>query len=82
MPSEAELALTRSIAEILEERGFIATGEALGDYLVMVEITNWTDDGQGRTKYVNVIPGDHGLPSHRVLGLIEVCGNLLDFSDE
>jgi hypothetical protein len=82
MASKAELELTLAISAVLQERGFINDGEALGDYLVMAEVSNWTDAGQGKTKYANVIPGDHGLPAHRVLGLIEVCGNLLDFEDE
>ncbi len=82
MASEAELELTRAISAVLQERGFISDGEALGDYLVMTEISNWTDEGQGKTKYANVIPGDHGLPTHRLLGLVEVCGDLLEFQDD
>lgn len=82
MASKAELDLTLAIGVVLQERGFLSEGEAVGDYLVMAEVTNWTDEGQGKTKYANIIPGDHGLPSHRVLGLIEVCGDLLDFNDE
>jgi hypothetical protein len=82
MASKAELKLALLIGEVLTERGMLNDGEALGDFIVMCEVTNWTDEGRGNTKYANVIPGDNGLPSHRVLGLIEVCGQLLDFPDE
>lgn len=82
MASEAELALALAIGEVLQERGYLKTGEALGDYLVMCEVANWTDEGKGKTKYVNIVPGENGVPVHRLLGLIEVCGDLLDFGNE
>jgi len=82
MASKAELDLGQLIAEVLQERGFLQDGEALGDYLVMAEVSNWTDEGQGKTKYVNIIPGEYGISMHRVRGLIEVCSDLLDGDDE
>ncbi len=77
MASKAELELTRAISEVLAERGFITDGLALGDFLVMCEVTGWTDEMAGKTKYANIIPGDLGIPAHRVQGLVEVCGNML-----
>jgi hypothetical protein len=75
MATAAEEGLARAIGEVLAERGFLQDGGMLGDWLVMVEIAQL--EQPDRTKYGNIIPGDNGMPAHRVLGLIQVCEDML-----
>lgn len=74
--------LEARIGEVLQERGLIGDGETVGDFVVMAEINNFSADGAGSTKYANVIPGENGIPAHRLLGLIEVCGDMLRSDDD
>lgn len=82
MATKAELQLITAIADVLQERGYLADGLALGDFIVMTEITGWNDEMAGKTKYANIIPGENGIPAHRVTGLISVCSDLLEWVDE
>lgn len=82
MASKAELELQLNIGQVLQERGILLEGEAVGDYVVQVEITNWTEDGRGKAKYANIVPGEYGIPLHRAVGLIQVCSEMLEPVDE
>lgn len=75
---DAEGALVRAIGDVLRERGLIEDSEMIGDWHVMVEVTMLNPESRGSTKYANIIPGENGIPIHRVLGLIDVCTDLLN----
>ncbi len=70
--------LAAAIGEALHASGFLRDGDVLGDWHVMCEVTSLEPDGQGITRYANLIPGENGIPMHRVRGLIEVCSGMLD----
>jgi hypothetical protein len=76
--SAADERLAEAIGEALHASGFLREGEILGDWHVMCEVTMLDPEGRGRTKYANIIPGEQGIPMHRVRGLIDVCTELLD----
>jgi len=76
----AEAALQRAITDALESAGYLGSEAILGDWHVMCEVTNLSE--QGKTQYVNIIPGINGVPMHRVKGLIEVCAEMLDEQQE
>lgn len=76
MTSEEELAV--AIGKVLAERGHLGEDEMLGDWHVMAEVSLLSPEERGKTKYVNIIPGEDGLPMHRVVGLIDICRELLD----
>lgn len=73
-----EEALVVAIGNALREAGHLEDGDMLGDWHLMCEITSLDPDSRGRTQYVNVIPGEHGVPMHRVRGLIQVCSDMLE----
>jgi hypothetical protein len=73
--AEEELAV--AIGNALRERGHLGDGEMMGDWHVMCEVTSFTPDSLGETKYVNIIPGENGTPLHRVIGLIMTCTDML-----
>jgi hypothetical protein len=73
----SEEALVVAIGNALREAGHLREGDILGDWHLMCEITSLDPDSRGKTKYVNVIPGENGVPMHRVLGLIRVCCDML-----
>lgn len=70
--------LSKAIADYLVEKGMLNAGEAVGDFIVMVEINSFTEEGKGKTWYGNIVPNEGSMPLHRALGLIEVCTGLFD----
>jgi hypothetical protein len=82
MASKAELELQLNLMEILQEKGMLQEGEALGDFIVMLEISNWAEQ-TGRTRYANILPPEETpIPIHRVVGLVSVCTDLLQAEDD
>lgn len=75
MSLEEELA--KAIGNVLRERGHLQGEELMGDWHVMCEVTMLAPEDRGKTKYVNIIPGETGIPMHRVIGLIMVCTDML-----
>lgn len=70
-----EARLVQAIGDVLVAMDALGEGHVMGDWHVMVEISNL--ESPGLTRYANIIPGS-GLPMHRVLGLIEVCTDMLE----
>jgi hypothetical protein len=52
-------------------------GWAVGDWIVGLEISGYTDDAKGRTRYATLLPGD-AMPGHRALGMVEMIREQLD----
>ena len=80
MATEAEDRLQRAAMDVLQEKEMLRDGDVLGDFIMMCEISNFTGDGTSTT-YANILPPDRQVPSHRIVGLIDVCSDL-GYSDE
>lgn len=80
MASKLELELSRNIMEVLQEKGLLRDGEALGDFIIMAELPNWKDD-TAEARYANILPPDRVVPLHRIVGLIKVCSGVMESDD-
>lgn len=81
MASKPELELPIRAMEILQEKGLLREGEALGDFVMMCELTNWADE-KAPTRYAIILPSDRTLPPHRLAGLIQICSEIETGDDE
>lgn len=67
----ADDALEAAITHSLKVYRLIDEGWSLGDFIITVEMMPFTEKDAGTTKYADLIPGEDGIPWHRLLGLAE-----------
>lgn len=67
----ADDALSQALVDACKAYGHLEEGWAIGDYVIAIEYTPFSDEFIGRERYGYVLPSDY-LPTHRVLGLLDV----------
>jgi hypothetical protein len=65
----------RAVGDFLKNSNMIGENAVIGDFLGIVEITDFNDDSE-QTQYALLLLG--GVPKHRVWGLIKVAQDLLE----
>ena len=80
MASKLELELQRNMMELLQEKGILNDGEALGDFVIIAELTNFKERLPSR--YARILPPEEQPMSwHRLAGLIGIAEEIASADD-
>lgn len=73
---EADEQLQAALEKASRAYGHIEDGWAIGDYVICMEYTGFSDETVGRERYAYILPHDF-LPTHRLIGLLRYTEHLV-----
>lgn len=73
---QADDNLATAIERASRAHGHLENGWAVGDFVICVEYTGFSDETVGRERYAYILPRDF-LPTHRIVGMLDYTKTLV-----